>query len=252
MLHWALSSPDQSLNKSTAGKAQKDPWRQRKLLELILFDQMIIQIRYCTEEILAKIREALRNPKGTSSDNSKPPEDEMSDALFLSQIDSKTYFFFSRQWQTLEKILQLLEEDLTETLLKVSSWETREKDRGPERPRWTRKDERTYRGSLRKMLVSNSQNVAQLRRLQANVQSLRASLSSKRDSIRDDLSLRGSEDVRYFTEDVVPEDDEGGSQVSTGNARGPRSTSKMDQDNRDGNPNSSDNASQSSEDLFIN
>lgn len=195
MLYWALGSSYQP----GAKELQNEPWRQRKLLELILFDQMMIQIRHCTEEILAKIREALRNPEGTSSTTPTAPEDEMSDAIFLSRIDSKTYFFFSRQWQTLEKILQLLHDDLTETLLKVSSWESREKDRGSERPRWTGKDERMYRGSLRKMLVSNSQNVAQLRRVQANVQSLRASLSSKRESIRDDLSLRGSEDVRYFT-----------------------------------------------------
>lgn len=181
-------------------KEQKEPWRQRKLLELIIFDEMIKEIIDSTDGILKEIRDALRNVTVAQAPSSNTLENAiLSDALMLSQIDSRAYFILGQQWQILEKILELLEDDLTETLLRVSSWESREKDRGSERPRWTKKDERSYRGNLRKILVLNGQNVAQLRRLQANVQSLRTSLSSKRDSIRDDLSLRGSEDVRYFT-----------------------------------------------------
>ncbi|KAL1638691.1 hypothetical protein SLS58_008723 [Diplodia intermedia] len=198
-LDQALALPEKLPHRHSAKKGQekqKEPWRQRKLLELLIFDQMIEEINKSTETILEEIRRAFRNPKEATSD---PSNNEKPDALLLSQMDSKTYFLFSQKWQTLEQLLQILEDDLAETLLRVSSWERREKDRGSERPRWTKKDERSYRGDLRKMLVSNSKRVAQLRRLQASVQSLRASLSSKRDSIRDDLSLRGSEDIRYFT-----------------------------------------------------
>lgn len=194
----SLKSATKNRYSSRLGKP-RELWLQRKLLELILFDEIVKEVTERTNELLQEIRNALWKTEPNQSPSNGSPEDNPFDPLILANIDSKSYFSFSRRWQQLEQLLQLLEDDLNETLSRIISWESREKDRGPERPRWTRKNESRYRGTLRKLLVSNNQRVVQLRRLQATVQSLRTSLTSKRGSIRDDLNPGGSVSVRYFT-----------------------------------------------------
>lgn len=68
-----------------------------------------------------------------------------------------------------------------------------------EKPRWTKKDEQRYRPTITRLTRSNRKNSRQIERVQANVQSLRTALLNTRDYIREELSLRGAEDTRYFT-----------------------------------------------------
>lgn len=208
-------------------KNTSEPWHQRKVLELILFHEMTEQVAICMEEILQTLRGVLVKIKnestkvndesskanyesiksGTTKNCGDPkpaaPSDALSDilseALFFDKIDSGSYFSFTEKWEELQQILQVLDDDLEETLDKILSWESREKDRGSEKPRWTTKDEKKYRSALTKLTRSNAQNVRRLQRLRANARSLRSALLNTRNYIREELNLRGAEDTRYFT-----------------------------------------------------
>lgn len=187
------------------------------MLELILFDEMTKQVAECTEEILEMIKGVLMDIKESFKEKSQKSEkstspgalghhshqlalsDTLSNALFFEEIDSGAYFSFSKQWEELQQLLQILDDDLGDTIDKISSWEVRERDRGLEKPRWTKKDEQRYRPTITRLTRSNRKNTRQIERVQANVQSLRTALLNTRDYIREELSLRGAEDTRYFT-----------------------------------------------------
>ncbi|KAF4307212.1 hypothetical protein GTA08_BOTSDO05051 [Botryosphaeria dothidea] len=126
----------------------QEPWHQRKVLELILFDEMTKQVAECTEEILEMIKGVLMDIKESFKEKSQKSEkstsqgalghhshqlalsDTLSNALFFEEIDSGAYFSFSKQWEELQQLLQILDDDLDDTIDKISSWEVREKDRG--------------------------------------------------------------------------------------------------------------------------
>ncbi|KAL0262343.1 hypothetical protein SLS55_003789 [Diplodia seriata] len=219
----------------------KQPWRQRKVLELILFDRIVEEIITSTDGIMRTIREELKDNtksmRNTTKDSSyksdnkhssgewvfrecsiwnmeeschsaKPGEtsskdDALEDAIraakFVSNMKSEHYQSFSQKSQVLEQILRVLDDDLGESLEQIKRWERRDDDRAPEKPRWTRNDERRYRTTITKMLGSNDKKIRELEQCRSNVQSLKASLQSTREYIRDDLNLRSAEDVRLFT-----------------------------------------------------
>lgn len=114
-------------------------------------------------------------------------------------MKGEDYLEFSKQSQAFEQVLRVLDDDLGENIEQIERWKNREQDRAPEKPRWTRNDERRYRTTITKMLASNSQKMRRLDRCRFNMQSLKTSLESTREYIRDDLNLRGAEDVRLFT-----------------------------------------------------
>ncbi|TDZ31303.1 hypothetical protein CTRI78_v011832 [Colletotrichum trifolii] len=105
----------------------------------------------------------------------------------------------SMHWQKTKNILQVVEEDLSEILLVISKWDTRERDRGRERPRWTRNDERKYRAIIGKLEGTTSRRVRDLQKLHSNIRLLKERLSDTRQEIGDDMSLRGAENIRFFT-----------------------------------------------------
>ncbi|KAL1621169.1 hypothetical protein SLS54_005664 [Diplodia seriata] len=190
-------------------KADRDKplWRQRKVLELLLFDHMVSDMTQSANELLeaakAKVQQDLGVRRGDDAAVLKARSDTLSDALTdsisLFRIDSDAYLSFREEWAMLERILQVLEEDLSENLEKISSWQQREEDRGPERPRWTRNDERKYRSAVTKLEVSNGRRVQELERCRARIRSFGQSLTDRLDRVRDDLNLRGAEDIRLFT-----------------------------------------------------
>ncbi|OJD34447.1 mg2+ transporter zinc transport protein [Diplodia corticola] len=190
-------------------KADRDKplWRQRKVLELLLFDKMVGDMTQSANEVLEaakwKVQQDLGVRRGSDMAVLKARSDTLSDALTdsisLFRIDSDAYLSFREEWAMLERILQVLEEDLSENLEKISSWQRRDKDRGPERPRWTRNDERKYRSAVTKLEVSNERRVQELERCRARIRSFGQSLTDRLDRVRDDLNLRGAEDIRLFT-----------------------------------------------------
>ncbi|KAK1992783.1 hypothetical protein LX36DRAFT_731693 [Colletotrichum falcatum] len=159
-------------------------WRQRKVLELHLFDRILKEVVRSTKEILNEVRNELGVKHG---------------AILFSVLNSDDYFTSSAQWQKFQQILQVVEEELSDVLLTVSKWETREKDRGQEQPRWTRNDERKYRLFIGKLEGITRRRIRDLQNYHGNIRSLKDTLISSQQQIRDDLGLRGAENIRFFT-----------------------------------------------------
>lgn len=183
-------------------RVKKCAWHQRRILELILFEKIIRRVTAGTQEILEEIKHVLASTNLSGSggnETMKDLPDKVKETILFSDIDGNAYFSFSAQWEVIQQLLQVLDEDLSDTAKKIENWQDREKNRGTETPRWTKKDEKRYRPALRRIQLSNAESVQGLLQLQEKVQSLRASLISRRDYIRDDLSLRGAENTRYFT-----------------------------------------------------
>lgn len=163
---------------------QQSCWQQRKVLELHLFDRMIKEIVRSTEEILNTIRTELGVNRGS----------------FLSPIlNSDDYFTSSARWQKSQQILEIIDEELSNVITTIAKWDTRERDRGHERPRWTRNDERKYRLVIRKLEGTTKRRVRDLKKQHESLRLLKETLIRSQDRIRDDLSLRGAENIRFFT-----------------------------------------------------
>ncbi|EKG14019.1 hypothetical protein MPH_08761 [Macrophomina phaseolina MS6] len=190
-------------------KADRDKplWRQRKVLELLLFDKILEDMAECVHVMLDAAKTKVQLDLGVCKDSElamariRPDmlSDALTDSISLFRIDSDAYLSFREEWAMLERILQVLEEDLGENLEKIGSWTGRDKDRGPEKPRWTKNDERKYRSAITKLQVSNQQRIQELERCQARIRSFSTSLTDRLDRVRDDLNLRGAEDIRLFT-----------------------------------------------------
>lgn len=159
-------------------------WQQRKVLELQLFDRILKEIVQSTKDILDMVVHELGENRGTIS---------------FSTLSSVEYFSSSAQWQNCQQILQAVEEELADVLSTVLKWEAREKDRGQERPRWTRNDERKYRGLIGKMQGSTGRRTRDLHNYRNSIRSLKEQLISNQQQSRDNLSLIDAENVRLFT-----------------------------------------------------
>ncbi|KAF4782917.1 hypothetical protein HER10_EVM0004261 [Colletotrichum scovillei] len=159
-------------------------WRQRKVLELHLFDRILKEIVRSTKEIFEAVIDELGDKGGTMS---------------FSTLSSVEYFSSSARWQSCQQLLQDMEKDISEVLSTVAKWETREKDRGQERPRWTRNDERKYRGFIGKMQAATNSSIRELQNCRNNIRSQKAQLISYQQQSRDTLSLIDAENVRLFT-----------------------------------------------------
>ncbi|RYO73671.1 hypothetical protein DL764_010449 [Monosporascus ibericus] len=116
---------------------------------------------------------------------------------------TEDYFCSCAQRQRFQNTLAAIEEKLEGLRLEVSKWEIREKDRGKERPRWTPNDERKYGGIIKKLVRSRNKQATNLHSAHASVKSLKETLMGSREQICADLSLRGSEDIRFFTYAIV-------------------------------------------------
>ncbi|OTB01046.1 hypothetical protein M426DRAFT_266674 [Hypoxylon sp. CI-4A] len=161
-------------------------WRQRKILELYLFEHILSTVVRSTRTIYEDVKRRLeeRQGKGASS---------------TTILNTEDYFSTSAKWQTSYDILQAVDEKLVEVELEVSKWLSREKDRGQEKPRWTRNDERKYGGIIKKLLVSTDKQIRNLHSVHTSVESLRNTLTRRHEQSRADISLYGSEDIRLFT-----------------------------------------------------
>ncbi|KAI1858954.1 uncharacterized protein JN550_012312 [Neoarthrinium moseri] len=159
-------------------------WRQRKVLELYLFDRILTKLVSSTTDIIEKLKNELGVREG---------------AFSFVDLKSDDYFSSSDRWQEAQQTLQAIENHLEQVEALVSRWESREDDRGSEKPRWTRNDERKYRGDIKKLLGSNNNKIKNLRSLRIETGSLRELLGARQEQISSDLSLRGAEDIRFFT-----------------------------------------------------
>ncbi|CAH0040015.1 unnamed protein product [Clonostachys solani] len=135
-------------------------WSQRKILELRLFDRIMTKLLEGATEIYKEIASEFGF---------------RNDVFTISITDSEDYF--SRDWLRLQHMLEAIELDLTESTKIIQRWETRVSDRDGQHPRWTEKHERKYGDEgLEKFVIIQSQ-----------------------EHVRGDLSLRGAENIRFFT-----------------------------------------------------
>ncbi|RAR01649.1 mg2+ transporter zinc transport protein [Stemphylium lycopersici] len=207
-----------------ASDGHKKPWKQRKVLELLLCGRMLKQLAQRYEGITYEIgkemvnvlhatsqEEATSGEKATSGDQVKIKEVgkkeervnksivSISNELFSMQMNNGAYSDLWTAWPAFQYSLQLLEEDLKDVLEKTEEWSNRKKEREPEEPRWTKNDERRYRAAITKLTIENSHAIRDLKDQARTIQSLRASISSGLDSARDELELQNADLIRSFT-----------------------------------------------------
>lgn len=174
--------------------AARSPWRQRKVLELMLFEQMLAATIEAAGGILRETkRRVFRRVQAAQQQQQQAGDSNpLADVLALCRINSVAYFSVNEEWQEFEQVLQVVDEDLGESVERVEQRVGREREWRQEKPRWTRNDERKYRSTINKLLVANERRIGELRRCQANVQSLRMSIQTRLQYMRDDLNA-------YFT-----------------------------------------------------
>lgn len=168
---------------SSAEHAQKQ-WWQRKVLELHLLHRILRSATLSSLRILNEVRNELGVRDSTIS---------------FSILDSDAYFSTKENWQRFEYILQAIDEDLTAVLRTLEKWDRREAERGQEKPRWTRNDERKYRGIISKLQGSTEREMRDLESHRNNIRKLKETLTTSRQKIRDDRELHRNENIRYFT-----------------------------------------------------
>lgn len=190
-------------NLKTANKSSKgDPWKQRQVLELLLFDEILREMLKGTQDILESVKtEGLRSPMNhSSSAQTISLTSPLSDPLDLfREINGDVFDSTTQLWRKLHHILQVVEDDLIKNLTNIRYWRDRQASRGPNRPRWTLKDERGYRSAISKLLASNDQKIIKLERCYADIESFKMLLSKRLEITREDLDLRRANDLRLFT-----------------------------------------------------
>lgn len=165
------------------GRDKDKHWWQRKVLELHLLQRMLDAINTGAHEILTQVSSELGLPLTESF-------------LSFSILNHETYTSSKDNWQKFEYILQAVEEDLTASLNTLQKWNSREEDRGQERPRWTLNDERKYRGYIDKFRGQTDRRIRDLTAHRDNIRKLKDTLTASREKIRDDLE---KENIRSFT-----------------------------------------------------
>ncbi|ROW02391.1 hypothetical protein VMCG_06097 [Cytospora schulzeri] len=169
-----FQSPDRHTDKQ---------WRQRKVLELHLLDCILITILESSREILDQVTKELG----------------VNVTLSSSVLNSEIYLSSKDDSQKFEQLLQIIDDDITSILNTLQKWSTREKDRGEEKPRWTRSDERKYRGAINKLQGSTERHIRDLEIRRDNVRKLKETLTTRREKARQDLEFHWNENIRYFT-----------------------------------------------------
>lgn len=173
-----------SFDSDGRGRYKDKHWWQRKVLELHLLQRVLDAITTGSSGILGQVRNEL------GVDDS---------FLSFSILNTEAYASSKDNWQKFEYILQTLEEDLTAILNTLQKWNSREEDRGQERPRWTRNDERKYRGYIDKFRGQTDRQMWNLEIQRDDIRKLKDKLTTSREKIRDDLEIKREENIRYFT-----------------------------------------------------
>ena len=157
----------------------KSSSRQRKVLELLLFNRIVGQMNDSTKEILDLI-ETRRT------------------TLSLANLSVQTYLKVSSEWEQLRQILEIMKTDFVKVKDTLLEWESREQDR-QQPTRWTEDDERKHQDTIKSLGVVSKRKIREFRSHRVAVDSMIASLEAKQEQFRDELELRGNNNIRYFT-----------------------------------------------------
>ncbi|KAF4461618.1 Mg2+ transporter -like Zinc transport [Fusarium albosuccineum] len=172
---------------------KKAPWRQRRILELLLFDRVIRQMRVGADEILRRAELIASGKIEGLGNRDLPSLDWSPDAGYIGMLA------VNKRYQRIRQILRAVEGDLTENLVKIDLWSNREEQRRGAEPRWPLKDENRYRGVISKLLISNAHHVQQLKLSHASITRFKEELTKELEIIRDTVDQRRANDIQRFT-----------------------------------------------------
>ncbi|KAK7409438.1 hypothetical protein QQX98_008399 [Neonectria punicea] len=179
-----------------SARDSKAPWRQRRVLELLLFGRIMLRMQECAADILedAKLN-AWRKPGGSKAQQGTEDAHLRSSAEF----DYDNFRVASWWCQEYQRMLRMIEKDIRENLDKIELWLNREKEFGSERPRWSFNDESRYRSVISKLLIENNRRVEELKRGHASISRFNASLNEKFQIARNDFDQRQADNIKRFT-----------------------------------------------------
>ncbi|CAG1994742.1 unnamed protein product [Fusarium graminearum] len=178
----------------------KEPWRQRRILELLLFQRMVDEMRKNSFKILDYTKS---NVWKLLTKEERPNVTLYTEGL-LRATNAETgriYSFHkvSQRCQSYQHILQIVEQDLVENLAKIELWMDREHERQNEPPRWTFNDEIRYRTIISKMLIQNNHSVQALRHIQANISQFKKVLTIELERMSNEMNRRREDNIKRFT-----------------------------------------------------
>lgn len=191
------------MTRRVVGALKDNAWRQRRILELVLFDLILEEMLRSTREILKEAQRCIERSFRPESLDSL--DGQVSNSIFLDpltmidKVDNDNFLSTITLWNELEPIFQLVRDALNENLATIKLWMEREKEHRRDELQWTLNDERDYRGAISTLQVLNRHKIDRLERYSANIASFNASFARKLEAMRNDLDQRGANDIRLFT-----------------------------------------------------
>lgn len=167
----------------------KNSWQQRRVLELILFGEMLERMNHGANEVLNQAWLSLR-------DKTKIQQETEYD-MFL--ITRDTFVISRKRIEDVQRVLRTLMGNLEENIEQIALWQSREQDRQAERPRWTFHDENRFRVSIQKLVVSNDHDVLKLKRVSLKISKLEESPAKKLEILRSDREEQRGGETQLFT-----------------------------------------------------
>jgi hypothetical protein len=177
-------------------------WQQRKILELLIYSKMLEELREHTNDTFCAVKKlALQSSSDKHSEGiTNPFRTAIEDAKRLQQLGEKeNYASIAREWRRYIQILIVVEENMIDNIEKLDQWEQREADRQNQQPRWTDRDRQDHFTTILRLTILTGRQTGDIKRLKDDIRTFRESLPSQLESIREDISFRGSQNINLFT-----------------------------------------------------
>lgn len=177
-------------NGAGAGLNNEKQWWQRKVLEIHLLNRILTEIMSGATIIMRQVGEELRLEEKNLSNLS---------LAFLNMMNKKIPHPSNDRWPDIQIILRAVDDELTSALGVLKKWQSRETDRGKEQPRWTRNDERKYRGYINKFQAQTERHIWGLEMSRDGAHKLLETITTKQEQLRTEAEARHEGNIRNFT-----------------------------------------------------
>ena len=175
-------------------------WQQRRVLELLIYSKMLEELQNSTYNILCSVKRLALRSHNDNSFDSNPFQTAIQEANQLQRLGEKEdYASIAREWRRYIQILIVVEENLIDNIENIDQWEQRERDRQSQQPRWTERDIRNHFTTILRLTILTQRQGSDIRRLRDNIRAFHESLPGQLETMRDDISFRGSEMINLFT-----------------------------------------------------
>ncbi|OAX80100.1 hypothetical protein ACJ72_05569 [Emergomyces africanus] len=160
-------------------------WWQRKILERILFNRILLMVCASAEEILKAVG------SGNSEETSGADQIYASKNRFENLSESNLHECF--------QILVTLKNNLSDLQGVVLLWKSRESACGKDRPRWTRNDEERYAKHIKKNDAIMESRIMDLMTKEARAEFMISLVTNSQEANRSLESLREARHITAFT-----------------------------------------------------